>query len=151
MDSVKQQWLKDTAVAAQAGGHTWPEYAASEAGLESAFGASKLAKLGNNLFGEKYHAGSPYGELAIPTKEFLNGQWVTQNAYWVNYPEVKDCFEDRMATLGRLRHMYPHYNEALTAIDGDTFVRAVSKTWSTDPTRADKVLAIHAEYFGNNN
>lgn len=153
MNPINQQWLQNVTKEAATGGHVFPEYAACEAALESAekgvFGASTLAQKGNNLFGEKYHAGSPYGELALPTREFLNGEWVTQNAYWVNYPTFAECFKDRMATLQRLRHEYPHYDNALNAADGATYVREVSQTWSTDPNRANAVLGIHSEYFGS--
>jgi flagellum-specific peptidoglycan hydrolase FlgJ len=148
-----QQWLSNIAAEAEQGGHVFPKYAACEAALESAekglFGASTLALKGHNLFGEKYHQGSPFGELALPTKEFLQGQWVDQTAYWVNYPTFAACFKDRMATLVRLRHMYPHYDAALNATNGETYVQEVSQTWSTDPTRAAKVLQIYTEYFGS--
>lgn len=153
MNPTAKAWLEATAEAAQNGGHTWPEYAACESALESGFGQSLLARQDNNLFGTKQHAHPIYGTHNIPTKEFLdsNGdgtkEWVVVNAAWVSYPNFSACFDDRMATLARLRRAYPHYDAALTATDGETFVREASKSWSTDPARADKVLEIHAAAF----
>jgi flagellum-specific peptidoglycan hydrolase FlgJ len=151
-EADRKSWIQETASEAQAGNHIWPEYAACEGALESNFGQSELAQKGFNLFGMKVHTHSEYGqlgEIALPTKEFINGEWVTKNAYFIAYPRLADCFTDRMKTLQRLRFAYPHYNNALNAPDGETFVREVSQTWSTDPNRAEKVLSIYGEFFKN--
>jgi flagellum-specific peptidoglycan hydrolase FlgJ len=147
-DALCNLWLKQTSANAHTGGHIFPDYAACEAGLESSYGTSLLARKGNNLFGQKHRAGSAFGELTLPTKEFVNGEFVDTVAYWNVYPNVETCFQDRMATLSRLRHEYPHYNNALNATAGDIYVTEVSETWSTDPLRASKVLAIYKEFFG---
>jgi flagellum-specific peptidoglycan hydrolase FlgJ len=155
VNPTAKTWLDATAAAAKDGGHTWPEYAACEAALESGFGQSLLARADHNLFGTKQHTHPIYGTHNIPTREFLDPdgpgpedkQWVMVNAAWITYPNFAACFDDRMTTLGRLRRMYPHYDAALRATDGQTFVHEVSQTWSTDPERASKVLDIHNEYF----
>lgn len=149
LSEQNKQWVKDTAVAAQAGGHTWPEFAACEAALESAFGQSLLARQDLNLFGTKQHKHPIYGTHNLPTREYERSEWIVVNAAWITYPSLSACFDDRMATLGRLRNEYPHYHQALIAIDGVTFVREVSKSWSTDPNRGQKVLDIHGLVFGN--
>lgn len=139
-------WLQQTAAAAAQAHHAFPEYAACEAALESGYGTSKLATEGNNLFGMKQHLHPEYGTLNFPTKEFLHGQWEETEAGFVSYPDPASCFADRMATLVRLAGEYPHYSAALAARDGATFVNEVSQTWSSDPERAQKVLAIYQEY-----
>ena len=151
MNETNKAWIQDIATQAQAGGHIFPEYAAAEAALESNWGQSRLAREANNLFGQKARKNNPYGELSIDTREFLNGEWVTVPAHWIAYPDVATCFKDRMATLERLQHAYPHYGLALNALNGTIYVTEVSQTWSTDPTRAEKVLSIHNQYFGNSN
>lgn len=127
-------------------GMSWPGYAAAEAALESRYGQSGLAIQANNLFGMKMHKGTPLEEtLALPTKEFINGAWISTVAHWMKYPDWEACLRDRLATLTRLAPQYPHYQAALDASDGETFVREVSQTWSTDPHRADKVMEIYNE------
>lgn len=148
MDALaRKAWLVATAQAAHDGGATWSEYAASEAALESNYGQSLLAIVDKNLFGTKQHKHPIYGTHNIPTKEFLGGEWVIENAAWVSYPDLKACFDDRMETLARLRRMYPHYHAALVATDGRTFIKEVSQSWSTDPNRGDKVLQIYDTFF----
>jgi len=151
-----QSWISGIAEQAKAAGHIWHEMAACEAGLESAFGQSTLAKEALNLFGMKAHAHwfpSPIGQemVSLPTKEFLDGKWVATSAEWMKYATIADCFADRMATLRRLAPHYPHYAAALAAQDAYTYVTEVSKTWSTDPQRAEKCIAIYTEYFRGNN
>lgn len=127
-------------------GLSWPGYVAAEAALESRYGQSQLATQANNLFGMKMHAGTPPEQvLSLPTKEFVGGQWITIEAKWMKYADWEACFRDRQATLIRLAPTYLHYQAALDASDGETFVREVSQTWSTDPHRADKVLEIYNE------
>lgn len=139
-------FLENATVAAAAGGSIWPEFAACEAALESGFGSSTLARADNNLFGMKQHKHPIYGTVTLPTEEFLGGQMVRVSAEWVKYPNWSDCFLDRMDTLRRLAPAYPHYAAALAAVDGPTYVRAVSESWSTDPLRAQKVLNIYSEW-----
>ncbi len=52
-----------------------------------------------------------------------------------------------MDTLKRLSSSYPHYAEALAATDPFQYVRAVSKTWATDPDRAAHVIAIYEQWL----
>lgn len=146
LSAIQKQFLDTVSAQAEAAGHLYPTMAACEAALESGYGNSGLAKRANNLFGTKQHKVAIFDTLIIPTKEFLNGQWVTVNANWVKYPSLEECFRDRMATLQRLAPFYPHYKNALAAPDAVTFVKEVSQTWSTDPNRADKVLSIYNAY-----
>lgn len=138
-----EQFWTNARDAARAAGHIWPEMAACEAALESAWGSSELARADNNLFGTKQHAHPVFGTHNLPTREWLHNGWVVVNAEWVKYPTLADCFADRMATLKRLAPSFPHYAAALAATSGTQFVIEVSKSWSTDPKRADKVLAIY--------
>ena len=152
MNPERKTWLDATAAAAKSAGHIFPEMAACEAGLESAdkfgvFGNSLLAREDNNLFGTKQHSHPIYSTVNIPTKEFLKGQWVVVSAEWVKYPDLAACFADRMVTLNRLKNAYPHYANALAAQDYLTYINEVSKSWSTDPARAAKILSIHNMYF----
>src|SRR5882762_2738730 len=137
-----QQWIDGMVEQALVANHIWPRMAVCEAALESNYGKSQLAREGNNLFGMKLHSHANFGVLSLPTKEFLDGEWVTINAQWMKYVTIADCFADRMRTLIRLAPMYPHYQAALMATDAHEYVNEVSKTWSTDPNRAQKVIQI---------
>lgn len=148
MNPLQIDFLVKAQAAAAKVSHPFPAMAACEAALESAFGASGLAKNDNNLFGMKQHAHAIYGTVTLPTREFLLGEWKTVTSQWVNYPDWASCFADRFATLQRLSNVYSHYKAALAAPNAETYIAEVSKTWSTDPQRANKVLAIYNEFTG---
>ncbi len=142
-------FLREAWKAALNAHHVWPEMAACEAALESGYGHSVLATQDNNLFGCKQHTHPIYGTVSLPTREFINGEWETVEANWIRYADWQEAFEDRMDTLRRLARIYPHYAAALNAKSGEEYVRQVSQTWSTDPKRAEKVLAIYDSITGD--
>ncbi len=131
---------------------------ASEAALESSWGNSELARDANNLFGMKQHCHPVYGTMALPTREWekgpdghaIDGRWAMVSAEWVKYPDWRACFADRQVTLERLSNAYPHYKAALDAEDPLTYIAEVSKSWSTDPNRANKVLSIYLDFTKQN-
>lgn len=140
---TKEEFLQKAKQAAMNIGQQWPGYVAAEAALESAWGASQLYLKGNNAFGMKQHVVAVYETLDLPTKEYVNGQWITAVAHWVKYPDIETCFRDRQATLLRLAPMIKNYELALAASSGEDFVRFVSLSWSTDPERGQKVMDIY--------
>lgn len=147
MNERQRRWVFVVVGLAESVKHIYPRMAACEAALESDYGDSVLARLGFNLFGMKQHKHSIYGTVNLPTKEYLQGEWKGIIGRWVEYPNIEECFADRMQTLIRLRDVYPSYQAALLAKTPEDYIREVSKTWSTDPQRAEKVLAIYKEVF----
>ena len=144
---IPAEFLKKAAAAARAAGHIFPEYAACEAALESAWGSSTLAVKANNLFGQKQSHPPRGASLALPTREFLGGAWITVSAQWLMFDGWQSCFAERMAVLRRLQSAYPHYGAALLAQTGEDFIENVSKSWSTDPARATKVMSVFRKHF----
>lgn len=142
----RDHFLLEAYDAAKVSCHPFPAYAACECALESAWGTSRLFREGCNAFGQKQSKEPMYETLLIPTKEFEDGEWTGVVAAWVKFPDLGACFRSRLNTLLRLSHRYEGYAAALKATTGEEFVRAVSRNWSTDPLRADKVLAIHAHH-----
>ena len=149
MNDAQKSFLARATAEAQKANHPFPEMAAAEAALESSWGNSELAREANNLFAMKQHAHPVCGTVTLPTKEFLDEKWMACSANWVEYPDWASCFADRLATLQRLSNAYPHYKAALEAPDAQTFVAEVSKTWSTDPNRAQKVISIWQEFVNS--
>jgi flagellum-specific peptidoglycan hydrolase FlgJ len=142
---IQDEFLSKACAAARSAGHIFPEYAACEAALESGWGMSGLAQKANNLFGQKQSHPPLQGSatLSLPTREFLHGAWVTVQANWVEFPGWQACFAARMDLLRRLSNSHPDYLAALAATTGSDFVTEVSRTWSTDPQRAGKVLTVY--------
>lgn len=137
--------LKNLFLAAQSSEHIFPAMAACEACLETGWLQSELGNEYNNLFGQKVSVDSPnpYLQVRMPTKEDIGGQWVSTWASFVWFPTKTVAFTERMNLLVRLQDEYPAYKSALHAADPETYVTQVSKSWSTDPQRAQKVLEIY--------
>jgi flagellum-specific peptidoglycan hydrolase FlgJ len=147
MNDPQRQFLQRATQEAVKANHPFATMAACEAALESGWGNSLLALKDNNLFGMKQHKHAVYGTINLPTREFENGEWVVVQAAFVDYPDWRACFCDRLATLERLSNAYPHYAAALKAQDARGYIVEVSKTWSTDPDRAQKVLSVYKEFI----
>lgn len=128
--------------------HLFPKHSCCEVALESAWGKSKLFIEGKNPFGMKQGPHTTQFEtMTIPTKEFIHGQWITVlDAVWVKFPTLQIAFNERMSLLQRLRKKYSNYDAALMAGTGETFIYWVSKTWSTDENRGEKVMSIYKKY-----
>jgi flagellum-specific peptidoglycan hydrolase FlgJ len=136
----KTDFFSRAVPSAIASGHPWPLYAVCEAALESAWGESELAKVANNLFGQKSGfstEGLP--TIEIQTREVLNGTTCIVPATWPKFPDWAASFKARFALLQRSTLYAP----ALSASTGDDFIRLVSEHWSTDPQRAIKVLETY--------
>lgn len=151
--SIQSIFLARACQSARAAKHVFPEFAACEAALESGWGRSRLAVEANNLFGQKQSHPAMAGTdtISMPTREFLHDHWMTVHANWAKFPGWTECFAARMELLRRLSRAFPHYQQALNAANGEQYVIEVSKSWSTDPDRAGKVLALydaHAADFG---
>jgi flagellum-specific peptidoglycan hydrolase FlgJ len=145
MSSHQDEFLRKASDAAKAAGHIFPDYAACEAALESGWGMSRLAADANNLFGQKQSHPALAGTetVSLPTREYLHGAWTMVQAEWVRFSGWQACFTERMNLLRSLHGAYPHYAAALAAKTGEEFISEVSKSWSTDPQRAGKVLSIY--------
>lgn len=146
--SLQTDFLTRAVIAARQGGHIFPDMAACEAALESGWGLSRLARVANNLFGQKQDRGhnKGIGTLALPTREFLHGRWVVVDAFWVKFPDWAAAFAGRMEILRALSVEFPAYAHALQAANPEQFIQLVSERWSTDPERARKVLSIYDEH-----
>jgi flagellum-specific peptidoglycan hydrolase FlgJ len=137
--------LRNLFLAAQTSDHIFPAAAACEACLETGWLTSTLGNEYNNLFGQKVSVDAPnlFLKVRMPTVEDIDGHPINTWANFVWYPTKDKSFTDRMNLLVRLQDTYPEYKAALHASNAETYVRAVSKRWSTDPLRAEKVLEIY--------
>jgi flagellum-specific peptidoglycan hydrolase FlgJ len=146
--TMQETFLQKAYQAAASAGHIFPAHAACEAALESGWGLSQLATEANNLFGQKQAHPPLRGTetISLPTREYLHGAWTTILANWIKFPDWPSCFAQRMRLLKGLSASYPHYAAALSAKTGEEFIQEVSRSWSTDPQRAEKVLSVYAHY-----
>jgi mannosyl-glycoprotein endo-beta-N-acetylglucosaminidase/stage II sporulation protein P len=123
----------------------YPSVLLAQAILESGNGNSSLAKHGNNHFGIKKGVGWTGDIIEMPTKEFLNGKWVTVNAPFRKYETVTESFKDRNAFLKR----NPRYTKhgVFTVVSAEAQCQALLRAgYATDPAYADKLIALVDRY-----
>lgn len=114
-------------------------FTVAEAALESAWGASQLARQGFNLFGVKADAAWKGAVLTMPTREYLKGTWVIVQARWRKYNDWLGSIQDHAAFL----LTNPRYKPAFQHADGEGFARAVAAAgYATDPQYAQKIISI---------
>lgn len=141
------QFAQTMVLQANRSGHIWPNYAAAEACLESAWGTSGLCQKARNIFGLKAPEAWTGETISIPTEEFLKREWVVVPALWCSFATFADAFTERMHVL----RANPAYATAILAETGPEFVLLASQHWATDPERGQKVLSVyrsHPEIFG---
>ena len=147
MDS-RAQFLQEALAAAKQGlkaGHRYnPIIAAAQAALESNWGRSQLARRANNLKGVKAGRSWDGPTITLPTREFLNNQWVTVDAKWRMYIDWAHAFAD----YGRLiERVYPQ--AAAVASNARAFLEALVSgqlKYATDPDYVAKVWRIVEQY-----
>lgn len=96
--------------------------------LESGWGAH-MPHGSNNPFGIKAVEGQP--SVEVPTREVINGDWVTINAGFRAFPSLSDAF----AAHADLLASRPQYAPARACLpDVAAFCNALTGVYATDPT-----------------
>jgi LysM repeat protein len=114
----------------------------AQAALESGWGKSGLSTQGNNFFGIK--GKGPAGSVTMPTKEFLNGKWVTVDAPFRKYNSPSESFADH----GNFLRQNKRYAEAFKHTDNaERFAQEIHKAgYATDPEYSNKLIAMINKY-----
>jgi flagellar protein FlgJ len=115
----------------------------AQAACESAWGLSQLTTRDNNFFGIK--AGKTWkGAVGLwPTKEFLDGKWVTVQAGFRKYASAEASFRDRVQLFRNLAR----YHRLFVQDDAETEARLIQQCgYATDPQYANKLIAVIRKY-----
>ena len=114
----------------------------AQAILESNWGNSSLSvEPNNNLFGIKGEYNGKY--VTLPTKEYMNGKWVTVNAKFRKYPSWKESIADHSALFNRL----DRYKNLRGCTDYKLACRYVREDgYATDPSYTTKLINLIEKY-----
>lgn len=136
--------IAPAAQASQAATRIPASFTIAQAALESGWGRSELATKAFNLFGVKADASWADDVLTLPTKEVVNGEWVTVDARWRKYAGWQECLDDHAKFL----IVNPRYKPAFDHCDDSVeFARAVAAAgYATDPSYASKIVDIIQAY-----
>ena len=131
--------LGPAAQAAQAVTKVYASFTIAEAALESGWGASELAREAFNLFGVKADKSWKGYTFSLPTKEFIQNQWVTVSALWRKYTNWQQCLVDH----GNFLLDNPRYQPALNTTNVADFTQAIAAAgYATDPQYSQKIMEI---------
>jgi flagellum-specific peptidoglycan hydrolase FlgJ len=150
INETQKEFYNNVYAAAQrqkdAGAKINPAVVASQACLETGYGKS-LPKGSSNFFGIKARAGQD--SVNSSTKEFVNGQWVTEKANFAKYEGFDDCMKGYVKTVSAPRYAYAHAN----CDNPVEYARGIKDGglkpgnpalggYATDPKYKEQVLAI---------
>lgn len=118
-------------------------------------GQSQLAKKAKNYFGIKATPDWDGKIYTIEHREFINGNWITNESDFRAYNSLKESVADYIKFL----HENPRYTKALSAqTPRAQFEELQSAGYATDPHYLEKLTTIYNRYFapgkvstGNNN
>ena len=131
---VENTWKGVRAAAAKAGAK-FPQVVAAQWALESGWGKHTSGK--NNYFGLK-GSGSER-----ETKEFINGQWVTIRAGFIDFPDLQTCVS---YLVDRWYRDYKQYKGVNRASSPEECARLlVTEGYATDPQYSTKLINILRE------
>lgn len=117
-----------------------PSVTIAQAILESSWGNSGLTKVSNNLFGIK--GTSDWGYVLYPTKEYLNGKWVSVDAKFCKYPTFTESISDHTEFLTASR-----YKPVLNAKTYQDQCSQLQKCgYATDPDYPAKLISLIEKY-----
>jgi hypothetical protein len=132
--AVENTW-KGVKAAAQIAGAKYPQVVAAQWALESGYGKHTSGE--NNYFGLK-------GEgTERETKEFINGQWITIQAGFIDFPDLQTCVT---YLVDRWYRDYQRYKGVNRASSPEECARLlVAEGYATDPQYADKLIKLMRE------
>ena len=131
---VENTW-KGVITAAKAAGAKFPQVVAAQWALESGYGKHTSGK--NNFFGLK-GSGSER-----ETKEFINGQWVTIKAGFIDFPDLQTCVSYLIDRWYRDYQRHKGVNRATSAEECARLL--VTEGYATDPQYAEKLIRLMRE------
>jgi len=118
--------------AGKAAGAKYPECVAAQWALESNWGQHTSGK--NNYFGLKGSGTS------ATTQEFINGQWITITADFIDFPDLYTCVDYLVSRWYKDYKTYKGVNRATSRNNCAELL--VQEGYATDPNYATKLIQI---------
>jgi hypothetical protein len=132
---VENTW-KGVKEAAKIAGAKYPEVVAAQWALESGWGKHTSGK--HNYFGLK---GSG---TERETKEFINGNWITVRAGFIDFPDLQTCVS---YLVDRWYRDYKNYKGVNRAVSREDCARLLQKEgYATDPSYPEKLIKLMSDH-----
>lgn len=115
------------------------EVTVGQAILESNWGRSKLAVIGQNLFGIKADPTWAGKTVSMPTSEYISNKWIHTVAVFKQYPDYLGSIKDHAKFLqkNRYKKAFMHTN------DWKLFLEEIWRAgYATDPKYVEEVISV---------
>lgn len=113
----------------------------AQAALETGWGKSTIGDA-KNLFGIKGRG--PAGSITVPTREYINGRYVTINDSFRKYHTWGESIDDHSKLLSQNSRYAP---AMAVKNNADAFARAIHKAgYATSPTYSSTLISIMKQY-----
>jgi flagellum-specific peptidoglycan hydrolase FlgJ len=128
-------WLGPTAQRICTKYGLFPSVCIAQAALETGWGKYVIGEY--NLFGRKWDGWGGYIEK--PTKEYIDGKWITVLDKFQGYDSLDQALEDYCMLITE----EPIYQPCLQYLGNlEAFVQTLGPIYATDPNYAGKILRI---------
>ncbi|MDR0899249.1 MAG: glucosaminidase domain-containing protein [Lactobacillaceae bacterium] len=123
----------------------------AQAALESDWGRSQLAAKWNNYFGVKTSTDDEDKFVLLPTKEYLDGKWVTIKDKFAVYKTPLESIEAHSKLfLEGTTWNKDQYVDVINAKNyKDAAIGLVKDGYATDPQYAEKIISVIEKYHFN--
>lgn len=123
-----------------------PSISIGQAILESEWGTSELAAENKNLYGIK--GSDPNNTAMMPTKEFVEGEWIEIEAPFRKYESWQQSMDDHaLLFVNGTNWNADQYTAVLTAENYKDAAQALQDNgYATDPTYAKKLIDLIDQY-----
>lgn len=119
----------------------------AQAILESGWGKSTLATQGNNLFGIKTSDEWQGETITLPTKEWVNGEYITVDADFRKYPSWTESMADHARFFSSTEWRKNNYRNFLGETDYKKACHALKLAgYATAPDYAEKLINLIERY-----
>lgn len=113
----------------------------AQAALETGWGKSTIGDA-KNLFGIKGRG--PAGSITVPTREYINGRYVTINDSFRKYNTWGESVDDHSKLLSQNSRYAP---AMAVRNDADAFAKAIHRAgYATSPTYSSTLISIMKQY-----
>lgn len=133
--TVENTW-KGVITAAKIAGAKFPDVVAAQWALESGYGKHTSGK--NNYFGLKGEGSER------ETKEFIDGQWITIQAGFIDFPDLQTCVSYLVDRWYQDYKTYKGVNRATSREDCAYLLKR--EGYATDPVYAQKLIRLMEQH-----
>ena len=146
------KFVRDMYLQLKESNHPFPKLAAAQAGAESRYGMSDIAKKLNNTFGVKVRKNEDFEGVMMPTKEDYGQGLVDEEANFRKYNSIKENIDGYVNFLntGRNDDGSLRYEKALNANSSLEYLQElVNAGYATDQDYYDTVSAVYNRNLEN--